>query len=117
MINDDLRYYPVDGDIEGEFIQPERPSGEFANPWFAGELIEEKHRGNGIGRKQEQWIIAQAKKLADTGLWPYPRRRLWLFTEREPLDFLPEMYERWGWIVHRQIFFDGQMRWVMYKEF
>jgi GNAT superfamily N-acetyltransferase len=117
VIDNDLKNYPVDGEIDGEFIEPEVATGEIANPWFAGELVEEQLRGQGIGKQQEQFVIEQARKLADAGKWSYPRRRLWLFTEREPLHFLPEMYERWGWKLHRTFFYDGLQRWVMYYDF
>lgn len=117
VIDNDLKNYPVDGDIEGEFFESEIAAGEVANPWFAGELVEESLRSQGIGRQQEQFLIEQCRKLADAGKWSYLRRRLWLFTEREPLSFLPEMYERWGWKLHRTFFYDGLQRWVMYYDF
>ncbi len=129
IINDDLNNYPVDGVVPDEFVGEEKVSGEVANPWFAGELVVEHLRGSarkpgetdeqrlGLGRKQEQWIIAQAKGMADAGIWPYAQRRIWLFTEREPLAFLPEMYMGWGWQLHRTFKYDGLQRWVLFKDF
>lgn len=129
IIDDDLKNYPVDGVIPDEFVEQDSASGEVANPWFAGELVVEHLRGSarkpgetdeqrlGLGRKQEQWVIAQATKMADAGEWPYAQRRIWLFTEREPLAFLPEMYMGWGWKLHRTFKYDGLQRWVLFKDF
>ncbi len=129
IIENDLKNYPVEGVLPDEFVEQNTATGEVANPWFAGELVVEHLRGKarlpgetdeqrlGLGRKQEQWIIAQAAKLADAGQWPYAQRRIWLFTEREPLDFLPEMYIGWGWKLHRSFYYDGLQRWVLYKDF
>jgi hypothetical protein len=117
IIDNDLKNYPVDGVIPDEFVGEETVSGEVANPWFAGHLVHEDQRRLGLSRKQEQWVIAQAKKMADAGEWPYAQRRIWLFTEREPLAFLPEMYMGWGWKLHRTFKYDGLQRWVLFKDF
>ena len=129
LIENDLPNYPVDGPLPEPFTGKDPISSDAANPWLAGLLVDEDLRRSPkefdpsaegrlrLGRQLEQWIIAKAKSLADSGQWPYPQRRLWLFTEREPYAFLPEMYARWGWQQHRSFDYKDLRRWVMYKDF
>jgi hypothetical protein len=128
LINDDLKNYPVGGVIPDVFVGEETVSGEVANPWFAGFLVAEHLRGGerkpgeadeerlGLGSQQEQWIVEQARKMVNAGEWPYAQHRIWLFTEREPLPYLPEMYMAWGWRLHRTFMYEGLQRWVLYLD-
>ncbi len=117
IIDDDLANYPVHGGITEPFVADQQVFGECANPWFAGHLVDERYRRSGLGRQQEKWLIGHAALCADLGRWPYPRRRLWSFTERQPLAWLPEMYQRSGWQVHRTFQYQGLQRWVLYFDF
>ncbi len=129
LIENDLPNYPVDGALSEPFTGKDPISCDAANPWLAGMVVDEHWRSSPeeidsvsedrlrVGHQLEKWIVAKAKSLADSGLWPYPRRRLWLFTEREPHAFLPGMYIRWGWHQHRSFDYKGLRRWVMYKDF
>ena len=115
VIVNDLDNYPMSGSIPETFIG-DTLVADAANPWFAGHFVNDKFRLIGVARAQEAWTVDASKKLYAAGLWPYKDPRLWLFTEREPMDFLPEMYERSGWTTHRTFIYDGLMRWAMFLD-
>lgn len=113
IIADDLPNYPLDGHIPETFTG-EVPVENAANPWFAGHFVDPNFRRLGVARLQEAKVVEMAKELYNSGKWFSTDSRIWLFTEREPMDFLPEMYERSGWVTHRTFVYDGLMRWVMF---
>lgn len=113
----DFCNYPVEGQLKEPFTDLVPVNGEIADPWLVGLYVDQPYRKLGIARRIESWLIQQAVLMAERGLWSYSRRRLWLSTERKQLTFLPEMYERWGWTVHRNFMHYDMHRWVMYKDF
>lgn len=115
VITNDLPNYPMNTPIAETFVG-DTPVTDAANPWFAGHFVNEKFSRLGVSRLQEAWVIEQSRNLYAEGRWPSSDSRLWLFTEREPIAFLPEMYERLGWKLHRTFLYKGVMRWVMYKD-